>query len=202
MNDSPRPLAGEGPGVRAKSMSELNDSFDDPLAAALEIGDRPHVADDRLRAAVLAQTVGVLRGRRRLKRCTLAAGLLACYLGGVATMGLFSAGRENGHPQTPGPTLADNPKDAAPHRRHVSTHPQEEKLTAKKPSRFESWRRIGDHFLRDSGDVSLAVAGYSEAIHLASAEERRISPEQDNWLLMALKQDAQTRERKHVTEQN
>ena len=183
-------------------MNERNDSFDDPLAAALDPGDGQHSADDRLRAAVFAQTVGALRGRRRLKRCILAAGLLGCYLAGITTMGLFRTGQSRGHPAPPGPTMVDNSRPTTPHRPHVSTHPQEKDVAAKKPSGFESWRRIGDHFLSESGDVSLAVAGYSEAINLASADERRISPGQDNWLLMALKQDAQSREKKHVSEQN
>jgi hypothetical protein len=183
-------------------MNEIDDSFEDPLAAALDVAVEQHPADDRLRAAVLAQTVGVLRGRRRLKRCAVAAGLLVCYLAGITTMGLFRASGESQRPGMPGPAVADNPNRAAPQRRHVSANPKEQHVAVKKPSGFESWRRIGDHYLSDSGDVSLAVAGYSEAIHLASAEERRISPEQDNWLLMALKQDAQSREKRHASNQN
>ncbi len=183
-------------------MRELDDSFDDPLIAAFRLGDGQSVADERLRAAVFTETVGVLRGRRRLKRCAVAAGLLGCYLAGITTMGLFCAGRESERPAAPGPTVAGESRHAAPRPRHVSTNRKEQQVAVKKPSGFESWRRIGDHFLRDSGDVSLAVAGYSEAINLASAEERRISPGQDNWLLMALKQDAQSREKRHVSEQN
>ncbi len=183
-------------------MNELNDSFDDPLAAAYCLGDQQQAADDRLRAAVFARTVGVLRGRRRLKRCALAAGLLGCYLAGITTMGLLRAGQERDRPPAAGPATTGNSLRAASQRRHVSTHPREEKVAVKKPSGFESWRRIGDHFLSDSGDVSLAVAGYSEAINLASAKERRISPGQDNWLLMALKQDALSKEKRHVSEQN
>ena len=184
-------------------MKELNDFFDDPLAAALDAADQQHAADDRLRAAVVAQTVGVLRGRRRLKRCALAAGLLGCYLAGITTMGVLRGGRGQEQPAAPGPTMAAEPQRPAPRSRHVPANPEKQQVAAKKPSGFESWRRIGDHYLRESGDVSLAIAGYSEAINLASAEERRISPEHDNWLMMALKQDAQSKEKKHVySEQN
>ena len=183
-------------------MKELDDSFADPLAAALDVGDGQHAGDDRLRAAVLAQTVGVLRGRRRLKRCAVIAGLLGCYLAGITTMGMLRAGSKQEPPAAPGPTMTAGSQHAAPRSRHVSTTPKEQQVAVKKPSGFESWRRIGDHFLRDSGDISLAVAGYSEAINLASAEERRISPGQDNWLMMALKQDAQSREKRHVFQQN
>jgi hypothetical protein len=98
--------------------------------------------------------------------------------------------------------MAANSQRAAPRSRHVPANPEKQQVAAKKPSGFESWRRIGDHYLRESGDISLAVAGYSEAINLASAEERRISPGQDNWLMMALK-EARSKEKKHVyPEQN
>jgi hypothetical protein len=183
-------------------MTEFNDSFDDPLAAALDAGDQQLAADDHLRAAVFAKTVSVLRGRRRLKRCALAAGLLGCYLAGVTTMGVLRGGQQQEQPAAPGPTMAANSQRAAPRSRHVPANPEKQQVAAKKPSGFESWRRIGDHYLRESGDISLAVAGYSEAINLASAEERRISPGQDNWLMMALK-EARSKEKKHVyPEQN
>ena len=183
-------------------MKEIDDSFDDPLAAAFDLGDQQHAADDRLRAAVFAQTVGVLRGRRRLKRCALAAGLLGCYLAGITTMGLLRAGQERDRPPAAGPATADNSQRAASQSAARFDQSRKKQVAVKKPSGFESWRRIGDHFLSDSGDVSLAVAGYSEAINLASAKERRISPGQDNWLLMALKQDALSKEKRHVSEQN
>ncbi len=183
-------------------MKDHDDPFDDPLVATFDSGEGQQGTNERLRAAVFARTVGVLRRRRRIKRCALAAGLLGCYLAGVATVGLFRPGQAGERPMASGPTVADDSPHAPPHWRHVVSHPNHEQAAAKKPSGFESWRRIGDHFLRDSGNVSLAVAGYSEAIQLASAEERRISPEQDNWLLMALKQDAQSREKRHVSEQN
>jgi len=183
-------------------MKQLDDSFDDPLAAALDAGDQPHAADDHLRAAVFAQTVGVLRGRRRLKRCALAAGLLGCYLAGITTMGILRGGQQQEHPAAPGPTMAAEPQRAAPHSRHLPANPEKQQVAVKKPSGFESWRRIGDHYLRESGDVSLALASYSEAINLASDQERRISPGQDNWLVMALK-DARSKEKRHVyPEQN
>jgi hypothetical protein len=178
-----------------------NDSPDDPLAAALDAGDQQRAADDQLRAAVFARTVGVLRGRHRLKRCALAAGLLGCYLAGITTMGIVRGGREQERAAAVGPTMTTRSQPAAPPSRHVSGNPERQQVAATQPSGFESWRRIGDHYLRESGDISLAVAGYSEAINLASAEERRISPGQDNWLMMALK-DARSKENKHVSEPN
>ena len=180
-----------------------NDPSNDPLAAAFDASAQQPSADDQLRAAVFAKTVGVLRGRRRMKRCAIAAGLLGCYVAGIMTMGILRTGGEPEHPVAPGPTMTAETQPPAPRPRHVSVHPEKQQVAVKKSSGFESWRRIGDHYLRESGDVSLAIAGYSEAINLASAEERRISPEHDNWLMMALKQDAQSKEKKHVySEQN
>ena len=182
-------------------MNERNDSFDDLLTEPFDASGRQHAADDRLRAALLAQTVGVLRCRRRVKRCALAASLLGCYVAGITTMGLLRAGAQQENPAAPGQAMTVQSQRAAPRSPHRSVNPDKQQVAVKKPSGFESWRRIGDHYLHESGDVSLAVAGYSEAIDLASDEERAISPGQDNWLLMALK-DARTKERNHVYSEN
>jgi cytochrome c-type biogenesis protein CcmH/NrfG len=176
-------------------MRELNDPLDDPLTAAFDLGGTPLAADHGLRSALLAQTIGVLRFRRRAKRCALAAGLLGCYLAGVTTMGLFRTPAQQQPVATPPMTAQSQP---APSRSpHASPNPIRNQLAVKKPTGFESWRSIGDHYLNQSGNISLAVAGYSEAIRLASDEERRISPERDNWLMMALK-DARSKEKTHA----
>jgi hypothetical protein len=167
------------------NMQKSNDLPDDPLPP-FDAGGEPLVANDHLRKALLAQTLGILRRRRRLKRCALAASLLGCYLAGAVTMAALHT--QAGHLPTTAPAteIVKSEKTTPSDRntRHV---------VAKTPTGFESWRRIGDGYLRESGDVSLAVAGYSEAINLASTEERRISPERDNWLMMALK-DARSKE--------
>jgi hypothetical protein len=191
-----RPLELQGKEI---DMQKPNDSFDDPLAAVVAAGGPRPAAGDHLREALLAQTVGVLRFRRRWKRCALAASLLGCYLAGVTTMGMLRAGAGQEHPAAPDQAPVVKSQPPTP---HVSPYPDTHQVAARKPSAFESWRNIGDHYLRQSGDVSLAVAGYSEAINLASDEERRISPGRDNWLMMALK-DARSKEKTHVyPEQN
>jgi hypothetical protein len=176
------------------------------LSAAGQLG-----ADDELRGAVLARTVGVLRRRRRLKRCALAAGLLGCYLAGVATMGVWPAGeRANPQmaqvtvtaepkPQKATPALPSPSKPALPSpSKKIEVHQVDvRQVAAAKPTAFESWRRIGDHYFRESGDISLAVAGYTQALDLASEKEQAIAPGQDDWLMMALK-DARAKEKRHV----
>jgi hypothetical protein len=191
-----RPLEFQGKEI---DMQKANDSFDDPLATVSLAGGKRPAAGDHLREALLAQTVGVLRYRRRLKRCAVAASLLGCYLAGVTTMGMLRSGAAQEHPSAAGQPTVVKSQPAVP---HVSPNPDTHQVAARKPSAFESWRNIGDHYLRQSGDVSLAVAGYSEALNLASAEERRISPGRDNWLMMALK-DARSQEKTHACpEQN
>jgi len=124
---------------------------------------------------------------------------LGCYLAGMTTMGVLRTGAGQEHLPAAGPAMAAKSQPAAPRSPHVPANSHKHQLAAKKPSGFESWRNVGDHYLRESGDVSLAVAGYSEAINLASRKERAILPGQDNWLVMALKLDAQSQERKHVS---
>jgi hypothetical protein len=65
-----------------------------------------------------------------------------------------------------------------------------------KVTRFEAYRRAGDRFLREPAQLSMAVRSYTNALSVASAEERAISPERDSWLLMALK-DSRIKERSH-----
>jgi hypothetical protein len=176
-------------------MNEPNNPFDDPLTAVSNAVEHP-MANDALRKILLAQTVGVLRRRRRLKRCAVFAGLMACYLAGLATMGVLRA-----VPQQPAPVgqpaIVDS-HPALPRRPQRSPRQDGHQVAVKKPSAYENWRQIGDSCLSQSGDVSQAVAGYRKAINRASKEERGISPGPDNWLMMALKEDARLKEKTHV----
>ena len=55
-------------------------------------------------------------------------------------------------------------------------------------SRFDVLRCISDREVRQHGDLALAVRYYARALNGASAEQRAISIEEDNWLLLALKE--------------
>ena len=184
-------------------MLEPDNSLYDSVDAALGVLGQP-TADDNLRETLLAQTLGVVRRRRWMKRCILAAVLLGCYLAGITTVGLWRS-QGNVSPQSPScqpMIVAQTPRNVTPPPLPVSAGPVKRQAAAAKSSGFEAWRRIGDHYLRETGDISLAVAGYSEAVNLASEEELAISPGRDNWILMALK-DARTKERNHAfSEQN
>jgi cytochrome c-type biogenesis protein CcmH/NrfG len=181
-------------------MQAENDSSHDPLDAVLGFGDRSSVDADALRGAVLRQSVGVIRRRRRLKRCVLAAGLLICYLAGITTMGLWRTGAAGEPPTAAAKSMPVEPRQhphALPRSAPKSAVSRESQIAAAIPTAFESWRNIGDYHLQHSGDISTAVASYSQAIDLATAEERAISPGQDNWLMMALK-DARAKEKRHA----
>jgi hypothetical protein len=143
-----------------------------------------------------------------MKRCSLAAGLLGCYLAGIVTMGLCwpgnrnvavaenplgataglsSSARNTGGQAIRGTQTNQQPQNAQPAAVPVPSGSAGQLVAARIPTAFESWRNIGDYYLQKTGDISLAVASYSEAINLATESERALSPERDTWLLMALK---------------
>ncbi len=177
-------------------MSEPDDPRDERTDSLLGAHGRP-CGDDRLRGVVFAKTIGVVRFRRRLKRCALAASLLGCYLAGMATTGIWRpTGDGRLQPsrepvatsQEPPSSLASSPRPVGVAGRRVA--PEE-------MSRAELLRRSADRRLLEHGDVKLAVRGYEHFLDLSSAEQRAISSREDNWLLMALK-DARSKEMKHV----
>jgi hypothetical protein len=172
-------------------MPEPNEYQDDELDNLLQIDTGGSGPKDALRDALLAQTVGVIRFRRRLKKCALAASLVACYFAGVATMGLRSS-TPNAAPSMSNEQAAANQLPSQ-HRESPAIvedkpKPQDNpnKQAAPQPSREEILRREGDRLLAD-GDMKRAIRKYELALNLAPADRRAIAPEQDTWLLMALK---------------
>jgi hypothetical protein len=172
----------------------------DPLDSAFDpLGLPPDV--EALRTKLLSQTLGVMRRRRLAKRCCLAAGLFGCYLAGIFTMGLWSNANASSPSQAIPPTMAQpSTEKTIPTSQAIGNSTKRQ--VAVKLSGFEAWRRFGDNSLRETGDISLAVAGYSNAIHHATNEELAVSSQQDNWILKALKYE-QLKERNHArTERN
>jgi hypothetical protein len=193
-------------------MSSPNEFHNDSLDVVLG-GKGKICGDDRLRNAVLAGTLGVIRRRRRLKRCAVAAMLLGCYLAGMVTVVFWRYGGEDlpipstrqiakeGQPKgtvpfsltrKPGQSLEPLPPDHA--------GPPDQKAVYIPRSQFEVLRRAGDRYLQDPEKMQLAIRTYARALKYASADERAISPEHDTWLLMALK-DAKSKETKHENSQ-
>jgi hypothetical protein len=159
-------------------MTETNDPRD---ADGALLADIPAGDTTALREAVLRRTVGVVRFRRRMRRCVLGLSLVGCYLAGMAT-GTWRLPAESAAAPA---TSASIPGDRAGGG-----------IALAKLSPEESARRDADRCLLDQGDVKEAVLGYDRYLTLASADHQAISPEHDTWLLMALK-DARLREASH-----
>ncbi|MGD0518622.1 MAG: hypothetical protein ABSA26_13890 [Thermoguttaceae bacterium] len=178
-------------------MSSPDEFQNDPLDVVLS-GKSKICGDDRLRQAVLAGTLGVIRRRRRLKRCTMAATLLGCYLAGMATLAFWRQGGEN-------PSKPPSTQVAADGRSKTDVQatlppdfagPPDQKAVYIVASKYDILCRQADRYLLDPENLQLAVRTYSRALKYASADQRAISPEHDTWLLMALK-DAHSKEQKH-----
>ncbi len=61
--------------------------------------------------------------------------------------------------------------------------------TVAKLSPYDRLRRAGDRQLEDDNDIAAAAHTYRRALKLASRAQRDIAPDQDTWLLMAMKND-------------
>ncbi len=97
-------------------MSTSDDFPDDLIDAALSADVRPHDTAP-LREAVLSQTVGVIRFRRRMRKCILAASLAGCYVAGLATMALRTPAE---HGVSPPPVVASaSPAPSSPPNRKI-----------------------------------------------------------------------------------
>jgi len=165
-------------------MPDPDDPHDDSIAAALRAAFRPG-GTAALRETVLSQTLGVVRFRRRVRRCVLAVALAGCYAAGLATATLRRAA-DHGTP--PPPAVASS--------RPMPSGSAKRERGAPQLTREEVVRREADRCLLERGDVKEAVRGYDLYLKLASADGRAASPEKDSWLLMALK-EARSKEVKH-----
>jgi hypothetical protein len=172
-----------------------SDSSDELLESMTSAGARMP-ASHKLRDAVLSRTTRTIRFRRRMRRASLAATLVACYLGGVATVSLWPAANSverfnpgaavglapNGEPGT----SANGQKLIRPEDDQIadgSLPPAAARLTP-----YERMCRTGNQQLEEHDDILAATRSYKKALQLASSDQRGIAPDHDTWLLMALKQ--------------
>src|SRR5438105_9483148 len=155
-----------------------------PLLAAF-----PQETDSRLREAVFGQTARILRRRRLLRRLAHAAALAACFVAGLLTA-------EWRRPVAPPRervivTVAPSPVSAPP-----AAEPADlERLAKRSPERRgDLFRRAGDLYATEQGDLSSALRCYSESLDAGNEKALTISTN-DHWLLMAIK-DARQKEKK------
>jgi len=164
-------------------MPSSDDLDDNLLDAALRADVPPHDTAP-LREALLSRTVGIIRFRRRMRNGIMAASLAGCYVAGLGTMAL----RRPAEQATPAPPAVASslPGPSDPPNREAGRA----ELT-----RAEIVHRDADRCF-ERGDVKEAVRLYDLSLRLASADDRASSPEQDSWLLMALK-NAKSKEIAH-----
>lgn len=146
------------------------------------------IADGRLREAVFAQTVRVLWRRRVARRLAHGAVLVACFVAGLLTA-------EGLRPAAPPRekvivTVAPAPAPVPP-----AAEPAElERLAQRSPERRgDLYRRAGDLYASEQGDLSSALRCYSESLDAGNDKDLTISTD-DHWLLMAIK-DARQKEK-------
>jgi hypothetical protein len=169
--------------------------FSDELLELLTSSGEQLPANQKLRDVVFSRTTRTIRNRRRMRRASLAATLVACYLGGIATMSLWQSPRavdrfvpgsdagavHNGEPVTG----TDVRKVIRPEDDQIaddSMPSAEARLTP-----YERLCRAGDQQLEKHDDIPAATRSYKKALQLASLDQRSIAPDRDTWLLMALK---------------
>lgn len=165
---------------------------DDPLDVLL--GAQPaQVSGLQLRQALLGQTLAVVRRRQRVRQLARAVAMAACFVAGIVANELrrdWSA-----TPSASQPAIARTPVKKT--QVQVVSMPATGAIKPAKTSRYDHLRRQADRELHDPRLLSAATTKYARAIALASAEQRAVAPDQDSWLMMALKLDP-AQEKKHV----
>ena len=170
--------------------SDFSDELFESMTPA--VGGMP--ASQKLRDAVLSQTTRTIRNRRRMRRASIAATLVACYLGGIATVSLWPAASVVDRFK-PGSAvgLVQDGEPATVIRKVI--RPEDDQISdgsvpkaAVRLTPYERLRRAGDQQLEKQDGTLAAIRSYKRALQLASSDQRSIDPEHDTWLLMALKQ--------------
>ena len=166
-----------------------DDLFESMTSAAPQIP-----ASVELRDSLLNNTSRTIRVRRRMRRAGIAAALAGCYLAGIATMSLRPSAEESGHLVADAPPAQSENGAAAAPRKLVRPEDDQVVSDGRQPAvrltQYDRLRRAGDQQLEEFGDIPRATGSYQKALQMASAEQRRIAPDRDTWLLMALKQSS------------
>jgi hypothetical protein len=172
--------------------------FSDELFQSMTSATERIPASHELRDSLLSQTTRTVRNRRRMRRAGIAAALIGCYLAGVATVSLSPSGLETR------PFVADSAAAADPVAGNGKSdegaavrklvRPEDDQILAasvrpvtSRLTPYERLRQAGDEQLQKYADIPRATRSYQKALQIASADQRRIAPDRDTWLFMALK---------------
>ncbi len=158
-----------------------------------------------LKQAVWQRTRSVLRWRRWLRRSGYAAALAACYAAGLLTMKYLPASpatapsaltRTDADPGPPVVTPREEVRPPQPSDENpASPVALEWQAVDSRKQRPDLYRLAGDRYL-EAGDIQSAIRCYRNMLDVAPEEDQRISPQTDNWLLIALKGDRQKEKRR------
>src|SRR5262245_6680186 len=143
--------------------------------------------DERQREAVFARTARILWRRRLARRLAHAAALVACFIAGLLTM--YWLRPPAPPPETVTNTVVPVPAPAAP----PEPTAVEQQANQKPEERRELFRRAGDLYATEQGDLQAALRCYGRSLDAGTASDLAISPN-DHWLLMAIK-DARQKEK-------
>jgi hypothetical protein len=154
--------------------------------------------NEALRAAVLAQTIRIVRRRRILRRVAFVGGLAACYLAGLVTTWAALSGSGSARDTVQAaktsrsalPTGPSPSEQGAASKAGISATALEWRAFDSHERRRELFRQAGDRYLQQAGDLKSAVRCYRQSLQGALASDLTIKPD-DSWLLMALKQAKQ-----------
>jgi hypothetical protein len=172
--------------------------FSDELFQSMTSAAERIPASHELRDSLLSQTTRTVRNRRRMRRAGIAAALIGCYLAGVATVSLRPAGRGAGQLVADSAAAADpapgNGKTGVRAAVRRPVRPEDDQILAgsvqsgtSRLTRYERLRQTGDEQLEKFADIPGATRSYQKALQIASLDQRRIAPDRDTWLFMALK---------------
>jgi hypothetical protein len=165
-------------------MSDTHDTdiiLADRLLAAPESG-----AAEALRERVFTRTTPVLRRRRLARRLAAVATLAACY-----AAGLLSARWLAPPPQDVKLAVVESRASARPKPERPGI--LERQALADAARRAALYRRAGDLYATEQGDLEAALRCYGRSLDGRPAEDLTIAPD-DHWLLMAIK-DARAKEK-------
>ena len=187
-------------------MPEFKNPGDEWIDRALEGSELPG-SSEMLRATVLAQTVGLIRRRRRMKKGVLGLALVGVYLAGIATSGLWRTS-ESVPPQSRAEQVAEvgagmmvDGQLARSQTVRRQTGVAERRFVSAQVGRVRAIQNSGDRMLIEYGDVESAVRAYKQVLDRTPTRRQAVGVGQDTWLLMALK-NAKSKEGYHERLQN
>ncbi|MFL5330187.1 MAG: hypothetical protein ACJ8C4_14900 [Gemmataceae bacterium] len=146
------------------------------------------------RDVIFHQTTKVLRNRRWRRNVVQGFAWATCFVtGGICTWAFTRPADEHAIVQRQVEEIPEKPTPTAPIDPYRNDPPERIEHwagMAQGDRRTELYRRAGDAYL-DNGDQLGALRCYRQALQSTRPDDLVVHPQQDSWLLMALKFDRQ-----------